>query len=146
MYLFYKRQKIVLEDQVPVFSEEIPNKKFVDECLCSFCSSGNNEWQIQLLNEYICIHIYWRQSWNILKQKRFVLWKREIKVTLVSKAVTSLWKVSSAGGKSKTSVQCFCEGKRAASVLQQAAGYQVSHWEGEKLLNPAVIGVSADVI
>lgn len=41
MYLFYKSQKSVLEDQVAVFREEIPNKKFVDEGLFSFHSSGN---------------------------------------------------------------------------------------------------------
>lgn len=117
MYLFYKRQKSVLEDQVPVFSEEISSKKFVDECLPSFRSSGNSEWQIQLPNEYICVHIYCRQSWNIPKQKRLMLWKRDIKVTLVSKAVASLWKVWSAGGKPKNFSAMFVGGKCAASGL-----------------------------
>lgn len=140
MYLFYKRQKSVLEDQVPVFSEEISSKKFVDECLPSFRSSGNSEWQIQLPNEYICVHIYCRQSWNIPKQKRLMLWKRDIKVTLVSKAVASLWKVWSAGGKPKNFSAVFVGGKCAASGLP---GVPLGRGETSE---PAFICVCADEI
>lgn len=40
MYVFHKRQRSVQEDQAAAFSQATPNKKSVDEGLCSFHGSG----------------------------------------------------------------------------------------------------------
>lgn len=106
LYLLYKRQNVCWK------IKDLSLVKNLWGEVCRWVSVASMAVVIvddKHLHEQICIHIYWRQSWNVLKREKFV-WKREIKVTLVIKATASLWEASSAGGKAKNFSAAFpCE-------------------------------------